>query len=432
MVILLVAAFLSITTGAVLGGRLELIPSMNETERYEGDTYVVTCKGEDAVNSTWTGPNGKPIRETRGRKHVEDRKDGSSNSLSLIFESIIRADRGNYTCTSIINGGVVRVTFQLIVRKPISFEGSFSEQYVTENTNQKVRCEVSGDPTPAIVWQINNKHPKGNRYMTQPGGLYIENITQEDEGIYTCTAYQVTSKTSNFKSQNIRLFVLRKPKWPESNRSEGDISYGYKGGVANITCLALGKPFPEYSWSRFNQSLDPVTTSVVTYEEKSVLQVKMINDSVLGEYTCVARNGLGSATKVITLREGSRPRPPTRIHLHAVGVQSAQLKIFGPPKEQLVGYRIQFVKNIPSMSINNGDYQDVFVRDGQPFVIINLTENTEYIYRVATRNPAGLSIYSEEHFFRTRDASSSISNHPSIPSYLIGLLSILLLALRTR
>lgn len=46
--------------------------------------------------------------------------------------------------------------------------------------------------------------------MTQPGGLYIENITQEDEGIYTCTAYQVTSKTSNFKSQNIRLFVLRK------------------------------------------------------------------------------------------------------------------------------------------------------------------------------------------------------------------------------
>lgn len=54
-------------TGAVLGGRLELIPSMNETERYEGDTYVVTCKGEDAVNSTWTGPNGKPIRETRGR-----------------------------------------------------------------------------------------------------------------------------------------------------------------------------------------------------------------------------------------------------------------------------------------------------------------------------------------------------------------------------
>lgn len=65
--------------------------------------------------------------------------------------------------------------------------------------------------------------------------------------------------------------------------------------------------------------------------------------------------------QVITLREGSRPRPPTRIHLHAVGVQSAQLKIFGPPKEQLVGYRIQFVKNIPSMSINNGDYQDVFV-----------------------------------------------------------------------
>lgn len=74
----------------------------------------------------------------------------------------------------------------------------------------------------------------------------------------------------------------------------------------------------------------------------------------------------------------------------------------------------------------------LFPGDGQPFVIINLTENTEYIYRVATRNPAGLSIYSEEHFFRTRDASSSISNHPSIPSYLIGLLSILLLALRTR
>lgn len=31
---------------------------------------------------------------------------------------------------------------------------------------------------------------------------------------------------------------------------------------------------------------------------KLSLQVKMINDSVLGEYTCVARNGLGSATKV--------------------------------------------------------------------------------------------------------------------------------------
>ncbi|KAK9507975.1 hypothetical protein O3M35_007730 [Rhynocoris fuscipes] len=409
-----------------MSGGLDLIPNMVETERYVNDTYVVTCKGKDATNTTWTGPDGKPIRQTKGRKHVEESKEENGHRVSLVFESIDRNDRGNYTCTSIINGDVVKVYFKLIVVKPISFQGSFSEQNLTENSNQLVRCEVSGDPTPTIVWQVKKKPPKGPRYKQMPGGLYIANISHEDEGIYTCTAFQVTSKTSNFKTQRITLHVLHKPRWPQSNRSEGDVSYGYRGGVANITCQAQARPLPEYEWFRGNSSsLDPQTTTVVTHEEKSVLQVRMINDSVLGEYTCRAKNGLGTIEKLITLREGTRPQPPIQIILHAVGVYSAQFRISGPAKEQVVGYRIQFTKNIPTVSLDNGDYQDVYVKDGQPYVITNLTENTEYKYRVATRNPAGLSEYSHENYFTTREANASSANINSVLNILIVYLNVI-------
>ncbi|CAB0001355.1 unnamed protein product [Nesidiocoris tenuis] len=151
----------------------------------------------------------------------------------------------------------LRLNFSL---KPITFGGPLDQQKsISMNANESkavtVKCEVSGDPHPNVVWQF-----KGKTLPTD------------------------------------------KPRWIHINSSEQDrlheTAYGYMKGVANITCQAVARPKADYTWTRNNRSLDNLTTNVIQESDRAVLQVQMIDESVLGPYECTANNSLGSIRKV--------------------------------------------------------------------------------------------------------------------------------------
>ncbi|KAF6207951.1 hypothetical protein GE061_016400, partial [Apolygus lucorum] len=198
-------------------------------------------------------------------------------------------------------------------------------------------------------------------------------------------------------------------KMGEHQPSDKDRAYGFMGGHANITCQASARPRADFTWTRIKrQCLDTNITKIIGEPGRSVLQVFMENKSVLGLYECAANNSLGEIRKVVELLEGNKPSPPIRVALAGVGVHTASFHLHAVGNQNVIGYRIQFVVRAKRIPIDNGDYQDVYTSDGVPYVLQNLEEYTEYSYRVATKNNAGLSDFSPVQTFRTRDRLTGI------------------------
>lgn len=74
--------------------KLTIIPDSPEFVHFVDDARFVTCRGNKVK---WIKPNGKPLNETKGRVHVEER---DSNTLLLMFEIIDKNVHGNWTCVS--------------------------------------------------------------------------------------------------------------------------------------------------------------------------------------------------------------------------------------------------------------------------------------------------------------------------------------------
>jgi hypothetical protein len=49
----------------------------------------------------------------------------------------------------------------------------------------------------------------GTKYKKMEDGLYVQNITLEDGGEYSCKAYQVSTSTSSIVERTVTLKVKR-------------------------------------------------------------------------------------------------------------------------------------------------------------------------------------------------------------------------------
>lgn len=412
--------FVFVLPGFVLGG-LQLAPGQSEVGRNLNESYIVTCRGLDAVDLAWKDQENKIITKSIGRVHIE-KKGEPVYGLALVFESIARQDKGNYTCIGTINGTKEEVSFKLNIFKPISFQGSFAEQNLIEGKSDTVKCEAGGDPAPTIIWHFRGKDLPihGKRYKSLPMGLYINNITRNDAGLYLCRAFQMSLIEGSTKDQYITVHVHYRPTWKHNYYSENGTVQGYWGGTANLTCMVEAVPEANFTWTRNNKTIDP-ELKIVNDPNKSVLQIPMTNRSVLGMYECKAVNYIGEIWHQFVLHEGKKPPKPNSISVGTIGANSANIHIYRASVDT-IGYRIQFVKRYPKYDFSHPDYQDVFSRDAFPYTIVNLTENTDYMFRVATRNIAGLSEYSDEYSFRTRirAASSAVVFTVSLSSLLFA------------
>ncbi|XP_021116075.1 fibroblast growth factor receptor 3 isoform X1 [Heterocephalus glaber] len=193
---------------------------------------------------------------------------------SLVMESVVPSDRGNYTCVVENKFGSIQQTYTLDVlerspHRPILQAGLPANQTAVLGSDVEFHCKVYSDAQPHIQWlkhvEVNGSKvgPDGTPYVTvlkswisesveADARLRLANVSERDGGEYLCRA-------TNFIGVAEKAFWLRVhgPRAAEEELAEADtagsvyagiLSYGVVGFfliilvVAAVTLCRLRSP----------------------------------------------------------------------------------------------------------------------------------------------------------------------------------------------
>ncbi|NWU82226.1 FGFR1 factor, partial [Onychorhynchus coronatus] len=174
-------------------------------------TVKFKCPSSGTPNPTlrWlkNGKEFKPDHRIGGYKVLG----GRGATWSIIMDSVVPSDKGNYTCIVENKYGSINHTYQLDVverspHRPILQAGLPANKTVALGSNVEFVCKVYSDPQPHIQWL---KHIEVNGSKIGPDNLpyvqilktagvnttdkemevlHLRNVSFEDAGEYTCLA----------------------------------------------------------------------------------------------------------------------------------------------------------------------------------------------------------------------------------------------------
>ncbi|XP_077093544.1 fibroblast growth factor receptor 3 isoform X2 [Siphateles boraxobius] len=138
---------------------------------------------------------------------------------SLVMESAVPSDRGNYTCVVQNKYGTIKHTYQLDVlerspHRPILQAGLPANQTVVVGSDVEFHCKVYSDAQPHIQWlkhiEVNGSHygPNGSPYVSilksfvskvkeAHDTLSLYNVSEKDAGQYWCRAHNFLGISEN-------------------------------------------------------------------------------------------------------------------------------------------------------------------------------------------------------------------------------------------
>ncbi|XP_053189600.1 fibroblast growth factor receptor 2 isoform X3 [Scomber japonicus] len=188
------------TSSAKMEKKLHAVPAANTVK------FRCAAGGNPRPKLRWL-KNSRPFRQ-------EDRMGGykvRSQHWTLIMESVVPSDKGNYTCLVENEFGAINHTYTLDVverspHRPILQAGLPANTSVYVGEDARFVCKVYSDAQPHIQW-LKHITQNGSRYgpdghpfvrVLKTAGvnttdkeievLYLPNVTFEDAGEYTCLA----------------------------------------------------------------------------------------------------------------------------------------------------------------------------------------------------------------------------------------------------
>uniref|UniRef100_A0A9J8ANT4 Fibroblast growth factor receptor n=1 Tax=Cyprinus carpio carpio TaxID=630221 RepID=A0A9J8ANT4_CYPCA len=210
-------------------GFYDLAPYWTHTQRMEKKLYAVPAGNTVKFRCPATGSPLPTIRWLKnGREFRGEHRIGGiklrHQHWSLVMESVVPSDRGNYSCVVENKYGSIAHTYLLDVlerspHRPILQAGLPKNITAVVGGDAQFLCKVYSDAQPHIQW-LKHIEMNGSRYG--PDGipyvkivkvfsnkqalriLYLTNITMEDAGEYTCLA----GNSIGFSHQSAWLTVL--------------------------------------------------------------------------------------------------------------------------------------------------------------------------------------------------------------------------------
>ncbi|KAM9328843.1 fibroblast growth factor receptor 3 [Gastrophryne carolinensis] len=177
---------------------------------------------------------------------------------SLVMETVVPSDKGNYTCVLDNKYGTIRQTFQLDVlerssHRPILQAGLPANKTVIVGSDVEFHCKVYSDAQPHIQW-LRHMEINGSKYgqdgdpyvyVIKPTGTYssdkdlevlvLRNVSFEDAGEYTCLA----GNSIGYSHHTAWLTVLPEPVVKVEATSSSSISVLIVVTVAIVFILII-------------------------------------------------------------------------------------------------------------------------------------------------------------------------------------------------
>ncbi|XP_048866302.1 neuronal cell adhesion molecule-like isoform X13 [Brienomyrus brachyistius] len=179
------------------------------------EVYQVIANGPALLDcATFGSPIPKITWFKEGQNSVLDGDDYEQhNNGSLEIHTAQKADSGKYTCVAINSLGKKENHVYLEVKEPTRILKQPEYKVVQRKGNVLFECKVKHDPSliPTMTWLKNDGElPDDERFVVDMDSLTIYNVTEGDEGTYTC----IMNTTLDQDSASARLTLVDQPDPP--------------------------------------------------------------------------------------------------------------------------------------------------------------------------------------------------------------------------
>ncbi|KAM4676430.1 neuronal cell adhesion molecule isoform 19-T20 [Discoglossus pictus] len=166
---------------------------------------------------------------------------------------------GTYTCVARNKLGRVQNTVELEVKEPTMIITQPEYRVIQRSGSTSFQCKVKHDPTliPVVLWlKDSTELPMDERFIVEKERLTIKNITDNDEGTYTCVA----NTTLDSVSASAVLTVVEATPTPA-------IFYARPNPPSDLELTDHLERSVQLSWVPGDDNNSPITTFIIEYED---------------------------------------------------------------------------------------------------------------------------------------------------------------------
>ncbi|XP_074134262.1 putative oxidoreductase PXDNL isoform X3 [Sminthopsis crassicaudata] len=256
-----------------------------------GNTVYFTCRAEG---------NPKPKIIWLHNNHSLDMKDNSRLNLledgTLMILNTRESDQGVYQCMAKNSAGEVKTQNAILRYTSLPTKPSFviqpQDTEVLIGTSATLECMATGHPQPHIVWTRGKDEALDeSKYIITSGGLFIQNITLQDHGQFTCHASNPQGSIQSMAA----LIVQAPPQFTVIPTDETVL----EGHTVEFPCEADGNPSPIIAWTKAGGQLPQEGQHILL--SSGTLRIAHVAEHDQGQYECQAVSSLGVKRVIVHL-----------------------------------------------------------------------------------------------------------------------------------